>query len=149
MSLKDWARNGWLTEHKTSPQEIADLLHVANRDLADCQAEGLSPDWHLNIAYNAALQLATATLAASGYRASREAHHYRVVQSLAFTIRADQGLIRQLDQFRKKRNLSDYERAGLVSEQEAEEMESLARDLRKQVQERLKTNPPQLMKGRS
>lgn len=146
MSLKDWARNGWLTEHKTSPQEIADLLRVADRDLADCQAEGLSPDWHLNIAYNAALQLATAALAASRYRASREAHHYRVVQSLAFTIGADQGLIRQLDQFRKKRNLSDYERAGLVSEQEAEEMESLARDLRKRVQEWLKTTHPNLLK---
>lgn len=149
MSLKDWARNGWLTEHKTSPQEIVDLLRVADRDLADCQAEGLSPDWHLNIAYNAALQLATAALAASGYRSAREAHHYRVVQSLGLTIGADQGLTRQLDQFRKKRNLSDYERAGLVSEQEADEMEALARDLRKRVQEWLKTNHPHLMKGRS
>ncbi len=145
MSLKNWARNGWLTEHKTSPQEITDLLRVADRDLADCQTKGLSPDWHLNIAYNAALQLATAALAASGYRASREAHHYRVVQSLAFTIGAEEELIQQLDQFRKKRNLSDYERAGLVSEQEAEEMEALARDLRKKVEAWLKTSHPHLL----
>jgi hypothetical protein len=46
----------------------------------------LSPDWRLNIAYNAALQAATAALAAAGYRASREAHHCRAIQSLAFTI---------------------------------------------------------------
>ena len=148
MSLKDWVRNGWLTEHKTSSQEITDLFRVADRDLTDCQAEGLSPDWHLNIAYNAALQLATATLAASGYRSAREAHHYRVIQSLGFTIELDKGLIQKLDQFRKKRNLSDYERAGLVSEQEADEMETLARDLRKKVEAWLKTNQPHLLKGR-
>ena len=148
MSLKDWARNGWLAEHKTSPQEIADLLRVADRDLADCRAEGLSSDWHLNIAYNAALQLATAVLAASGYRSSREAHHYRIIQSLELTIELDKGLIQRLDQFRKKRNISDYERAGLVSEREAGEMEILSRDLRKQVEEWLKTNHPHLMKKR-
>jgi len=70
---------------------------VADHDLADCQAEGLSPDWHLSIAYNAALQLATAALAASGCRSYREAHHYRVIQSRGLTIGADQGLICQLD----------------------------------------------------
>jgi hypothetical protein len=60
----------------------------------------------------------------------------------------DKGLIQRMDQFRKKRNISDYERAGLVSEQEAEEMEALARDLRKKVEEWLKANHPHLLKGR-
>lgn len=46
----------------------------------------MSPDWKLNIAYNAALQAATAALAASGYRAAREQHHYRTIQSLAHTL---------------------------------------------------------------
>jgi len=31
MSLKDWQLNGWLTAHTTSPQEMADLLAVADR----------------------------------------------------------------------------------------------------------------------
>jgi len=39
----------------------------------------------VNIAYNAALQAAAAALAAAGYRASREQHHYRVIQSLRQT----------------------------------------------------------------
>lgn len=42
MSLKDWLNNGWLSEHKTSPAEIAELIEVADRDLKDCQAEDLS-----------------------------------------------------------------------------------------------------------
>jgi hypothetical protein len=68
--LQDWARNGWLTEHQSSPQEIADLLALADRDLNDCRAKGSSEDWQLAIAYNAALQSATAALAANGYRAT-------------------------------------------------------------------------------
>jgi len=64
--LKDWLRNGWLIEHHASSREIRDLLGVVDRDLADCRVSGLSPDWRLNIAFNAALQAATAALAAAG-----------------------------------------------------------------------------------
>lgn len=65
MSLKDWLSNGWLTEHKTSSREIKDLFYVAYRDITDCQLSQLSSDWKLSIAYNAALQTATAALAAA------------------------------------------------------------------------------------
>ena len=53
MSLPDWERNGWLTKHQTSRNEIRDLLQVVELDLADSAAEGLSADWRMNIAYNA------------------------------------------------------------------------------------------------
>jgi hypothetical protein len=86
MSFRDWLNKGWLTTHKTSPSEISELFGIADRDLKDCRTEGLSTDWRLNIAYNAALQLATAALAACGYRAGREAHHYRVIQSLVAAV---------------------------------------------------------------
>lgn len=89
MSLPDWERNGWLTRHQTSRNEIRELLQVVERDLADSVAEGLSSDWKMNIAYNAGLQAAAAALAAAGYRASRDAHHFRVIQSLRETIGAD------------------------------------------------------------
>lgn len=35
---------------------MRDLLAVVERDLADSAAEGISADWRMNIAYNAALQ---------------------------------------------------------------------------------------------
>jgi hypothetical protein len=56
--------------------------------LRDCQISGLSADWQLNIAYNAALQVATVALAAAGHRAAKDAHHYRVIQSLTYTMPA-------------------------------------------------------------
>jgi hypothetical protein len=145
VSLSDWAGNGWLVQHGTSPKEIADLLGLADRDLHDCAAEGLSEHWRLAIAYNAALQCGTAVLAACGYRASREAHHYRVIQSLRFKIGADTRLVAQLDACRKKRNISDYERSGLISEKEVGEMATLARRLRREVENWLRKNRPHLL----
>ena len=52
MSLSDWERNGWVTKHQTSRNEIRDLLQVVERDLRASAAEGLSADWRMNIAYN-------------------------------------------------------------------------------------------------
>lgn len=129
VSLKDWLKSAWLTEHETSPQEIADLLSVVARDLNDCRSPGLSPDWKMGIAYNAALQVALAGLAAEGDRVARDSHHFRAIQSLALTLGCDSGRIAQLDAFRKKRNISGYERAGNVSEREADEMVALAGQL--------------------
>jgi hypothetical protein len=101
MSLQHWERNGWLQRHKTSPNEIRDLLGVVERDLADSATEGLSADWRIKIAYNAALQAATAALAATGYRASRDQHHYRVIQSLRETLGTDVQTVNAFDVFRK------------------------------------------------
>jgi exopolyphosphatase/pppGpp-phosphohydrolase len=145
VSLSDWARSGWLVEHRTSQQEIADLLGVADRDLRDCMAATLSEDWQLAIAYNAALQCAAAALAACGYRASREAHHYRVIQSLVHTLGAEAAMVAQLDAFRKKRNVADYDRAGTVSKTEAREMMTLAQNLRESVEEWLRRDHPGLL----
>jgi hypothetical protein len=114
--------------------------------LRECQAEGLSPDWRLAIAYNSALQSATAALAAAGYRAVRDGHHYRVIQALVYTIGADADFVATLDAFRKKRNISDYERSGSVSAQEATEIFELARSLKKIVEARLKKEHPTLLK---
>jgi hypothetical protein len=146
MSLKDWLKSGWVVEHKSSPREIADLFKAADRDLSDCRASGLSSDWKLNIAYSAALHMATAALAAAGFRSARDSHHYRTIQSLSFTIGADTVLISQFDQFRKKRNIGVYEIAGAVSDLEADAMVSLAIKLRKDVEESLRANHPELFR---
>ena len=148
MTLREWQESGWLVAHESSPQEIADLLAVVDRDLTDATTAGLSADWRLNIAYNAALQAATAALAAAGYRTSREAHHYRVIQSLRFTIEPEPSLIAQFNQFRKKRNIGGYERAGVVSDQEAEALLELACRLKENVSRWIHESHPHLIRTR-
>lgn len=146
MSLGEWLRNSWLVEHKTSPDEIAGLLAIVERDLANAKVAGLSEDWQLNIAYNAALQAATAALAAAGFRAAREQHHYRTIQSLALTISWPEAKVDRFDRFRKKRNIIGYENAGVVSAREAREMHELAVALRDNVFAWLGKQHPKLLK---
>jgi uncharacterized protein (UPF0332 family) len=146
MSLRDWVDKGWLQPHTSSEQEIADLLGIIERDIESAELDVLDPDWRLNIAYNACLQCATAALAASGYRAARVAHHVRVIQSLAFTLGLEDGDIDLLDTFRRTRHVSDYERAGEVSEQEVRECLDLAVDLRAKLLVWLAQEHPHLLR---
>jgi hypothetical protein len=145
VTLRSWLDSGWLIKHETNSQEIADLLQVADRDLKDCETPGLSADWQLGIAYNAALQAATAALSACGFRSGREAHHHRVIQSLRYTICADLTLINQFEKYRKKRNMGGYDMAGMISQKEADGMKALAKRLRKEIEEWMRKHHPELM----
>ena|SRR5271165_1957260 len=145
MSLRSWAQNGWLVESTTSREEIANLLAIVDRDLAAAQVPGLPADWSFAIAYNAALQAAVAALAAAGYRAARDSHHYRVIQALEFTVNPGASVIDALDAFRKKRNMSSYDLAGAVSAKEATEMLSLASRLRNEVETWIRSTRPELL----
>ncbi len=144
MSLEDWLNDKLIVKHRPSAGEVAELLHICDRDLEKAGIIELGPDWRLSIAHNAAVQTAKAALAAVGYRARKEGQHYLVLQSLAFTINTNPATIKQLDKFREKRNISDYERAGLVTEQEAEEMIALAKQLRDDVKQWLRAHYPGL-----
>ena len=145
MSLEDWLTHRWLIRYETSPQEISDLLAVIQRDLRDCHTDNLSTDWAFSIAYNAALQVAKLALAASGYRAAREAHHERTIESLKFTINSENSLIKLMQDFRKKRNLVEYHKSGVISDLECREMIRSADTLNGQIWDWLKENHPDLL----
>jgi hypothetical protein len=145
MTLKSWFENRWLTAHESSREEIADLLAVVDRDLEDAAVDGLSPDWRMAIAYNAALQLATLALAAEGYRPDRQRAHERAIESLRLTIGESARIVDTLDGIRRKRNVGNYERAGAASDAEAREVHRLAIELRKRVMRWMKERHPDLV----
>ena len=146
MSLEDWRKNGWLKAHKTSTAEIADLLALSARDLKDCRAKGLSDDWKFNIAYNAALQSSSAALAACGYDVPKgDSNHFRVIQSLAFTIGLEPKSVDAFGAFRKKRSMSIYDAAGVISDAEARQIGQFAADLVDRVKLWLRAEHPELM----
>jgi len=144
--LEELLNEGRLKSHKTNRKEIEQLFAVFERDIADAQAAGLSADRRFATAYNAALMATRAALAACGYRTSGEGGHYWTIQSLAFTLKLDAKTISKLNKFRQKRNISDYEMIGMVSEQEVSEMVALARELRETVMAWLEKNYPELIK---
>jgi hypothetical protein len=55
MTLEKWVEFGWLVPHKSSRQELKDLLGIVDRDIEDARQDVISPDWRFGIAYNAAL----------------------------------------------------------------------------------------------
>ena len=145
MSLTTWLENRWLTEHESSPQEVANLLAVVDRDLGDAEVEGLSSDRRLGISYNAALQLSILALAAAGYRATRDKSHLYSILSLQYTVGVAPEIVDTLDSVRRKRHQTNYERAGTASHSEAEEVRELASDLREQVLDWLRREHPELL----
>ena len=146
MSLDEWRKNGWLKVHQTSVSEIADLLALADRDLKDSRTPGLSDDWKFNIAYNAALQASSAALAASGYAVSKgDSNHFRVIQSLAHTIRLDAASVNALDGYRKKRSMSIYDSAGLITHADVKAILPFSADLVDRIKQWLRTEHPNLV----
>ena len=130
--------------HSYTTRQPGSSVAISDRDLSACQVKQLPADWRCTIAYNAALQAATAALAAAGYRAARDNHHYRVIQSLEFTTAPGRKFIDTLDGFRKKRNISSYDLAGAVSDKEADEMIKLATSLRADVEKWMRATRPEL-----
>ena len=112
--MQRWLESGALRRHRTSRQEVADLLDVVERDLGDARATVISLDRRFATAYSAALQLATVVLAASGYRAVAQRGHHAVTLP-AIIGDGVRDLAIYLDSCRSLRNRGDYDRVGVVS----------------------------------
>jgi len=125
---------------------VRELLELVDRDIKDASAKSISTDWRLAIAYNAVLQCAKVGLAAAGYRPARgAAQHYYTIESMRFTIGLDEDDIRTIDAFRKKRNVSDYQRAGSVSDTETDELLTIAQAVRQKTLTWLRSKHPNLV----
>ncbi len=145
MTLQRYLEISWIRPHETSREEIGELLAIADRDIGQSQTPGLGPEWRFGIAYNAALQLATAALAAAGYQAERQNKHQRTMECLAWTVGLPASEVALLDLCRRKRHTNVYEQIGALSDQEAGEMIALAQRLRTQVTAWLQSQFPSLM----
>lgn len=146
MTLKKWLEYGWLRPHRTSHDEIRDLLAIVDHDLENARIENLSPDWRFGIAYNAALKLCTVLLHASGYRAARDLAHKRTVDALPLILgekRAGDALF--LDACRKKRHVVEYETAGSATDADADELIGFTVGLREDVLSWLRAGHAELL----
>lgn len=146
MSLESLLAAGQLREHRTSAQEIEDLLQVANRDLSDARVRQISTDRRFITSYNAVLALGTIALHAAGYRAVGPGHHRTTFMALPEIMgpraqsRAD-----YFDQCRSKRNISDYDRSGEISEAEVDEIMEETISFRDDLIKWLRVNHPKLL----
>ena len=126
-------------------------MAVAERDLSDARVTALSLDRRFATAYSAVLQLATIVLAASGLRVTAQRGHHAVTwQALPELMGDDIGdTAVYFDSCRTLRNRSDYDRVGVVSEAEVEELLRETEAFRGQVIDWLSREHPRLVEGQS
>jgi hypothetical protein len=141
MTFEEWAdsHKDDLSAVQQSVEETRELLLVASREIEDALTVA-SPEGKLGHAHNACLALAAAVLSSRGFRVRRgsTAHHWRLIESLEYTMNLPPGKVKELQDYRKKRSLSIYERTGIVTETEAESALSSARRLQAEVAEKLR-----------
>jgi len=146
VTLKQFLAEGRLKPHRTSPKEVQDLPRVADRDLKDASVAAISLDRRFIITYQAVFQLATILLAASGFRTAGAGRHWVTFKVLPELLGSEiQNLSDYFDQCRNKRNLSDYDRAGEISRDEAEELLREAKKFRSIVLSWLKAHHARLL----
>jgi hypothetical protein len=123
MSLAKWAEYGWLRQQASSPDEIKGLLSIVDRGLKDAGVGAISTDLRFVAAFGSALQSCTAALRAAGYRpAGQGGHHTRAIESLEHTMGVPAATVHRLLALSRKRNISSYDVAGAVSEQDLQGM---------------------------
>ena len=146
MVLQDWLDRKDLRPHNTSRREIASLLEVVDRDLQDASVTAISPDRRFATAYNAVLQLATAVLYTSGYRAAGRGHHWITISVIPDVMGSDaQELADYFNNCRTKRHGVDYDRAHIISTDDVDELLHEAGLFRDKVLTWLKGNRPDLL----
>lgn len=145
MTLLQWVEHGWLRRHKTDKKEIDNLFQIIARDLKDAAGD-ISADWRFGIAYNAALKLCMILLYAEGYRPEKTLQHYRTIQSLPIILgKQHENNAKYLDTCRNKRNITEYDYVGGITEEDVEELIEFACELRDKIMKWLKMHHSDLL----
>lgn len=146
VKIADLLASGRLKKHRPSRKEVSDLLAIADRRLRDAAVAELSSDGRFASAYGASLSLLTIVVVASGFRVGHAAGHHRLTIDLLPALKGEQerSRARYMDACRRKRNLGEYERSGVVTDAEARALASAAAGLRADVLAWLATDYPSL-----
>jgi len=109
VNLKKFITKGYLIESTTSKEELAKLMRVVERDIREATERCHGIDWKFAIAYNAALQLASIVIRASGYRASTKVGHHWVTFTILPDLLGDEfvEIAHYFNDCRVKRNTSE------------------------------------------
>jgi hypothetical protein len=109
-----------VTSLPTTKAELDNLRSIVQRSLNDVAATGLSTDARFIMAYDAARTLSLMIVRAVGYRPRAAGGHYNTFLALEAADPAFAALSAYFDGCRIKRNASEYDFAGGVSNTDAE-----------------------------
>ena len=125
--------------------ELDNLRSIVTRSLNDVTAAGLSADARFIMAYDAARTLALIIVRASGYRPRTVGGHYNTFIALEAADPAFATLSAYFDGCRMKRNASEYDFAGGVSDTDANALLTTVQQFLIDAEAWVKTHHPQLV----
>jgi hypothetical protein len=144
MSWTKLLANKTVTELAPTKTEIDKLRALAARSLSDVAVPGLSTDMQFILAYDAARTLSLMVVRASGYRPKSVGSHYNTFLALEAADPAFAAQSAYFDGCRIKRNISEYEFAGGVSDTDAEGLLEAVRQFAKDAEAWIKVHHPAL-----
>lgn len=134
-----------ITALPPTKQELDNLRSIVTRSLGDVSAEGLSADTRFVIAYDAARTLSLMVVRAAGYRPRSAGAHYNTFAALEVADAAFAAVSAYFDGCRIKRNVSEYEFAGGVSDTDADGLLKAAQQFAVDAEAWIKTHHPELV----
>jgi uncharacterized protein (UPF0332 family) len=130
MSIEKMVNEGSIHPFKATADEISKAMAIARRDLA--LAESIldeSLDWSYSIAYNAVLQACRAYMFSQGYRPAATESHKTTMEFMKIAVDEPfKNTVSYFDRVRKKRHRTLYDEVGLVTEKEAAQLLSKAKE---------------------
>jgi hypothetical protein len=144
-----WAKllaSNRVTQQPSAKAELDSLRSIVARCFSDVTAKGLSADARFIMAYDAARTLSVMIVRAAGYRPRSVGGHYNTFLALeAADPPAFAALSAYFDGCRNKRNISEYDGAGGVTDTEAEELLKAAQKFAVDAEAWIKANYPALV----
>lgn len=145
MSLTNLLSNNRVAAEPPSKAELDNLRSIVTRSLKDATATGLSDDGRFVQAYDAARTLSLIVVRAAGYRPkSKGGYHANTFLALEAADAAFASRSTYFDGCRTKRNVSEYDFAGGVSETDADGLLEAAQEFEVEVEAWIQTNHPTL-----
>lgn len=143
MTLRRLETEKKIRGHITSDAEISGLFRIAERDIADSKANNISYDRKFATACNAILVLAAILLYCKGYQSFGKGQHHAIFEAMKIILGKNYNeLADYFDACRQKRNITDYDTAGIISEKEFEEIHKEAENFYAFVKEWVKSKYP-------
>jgi hypothetical protein len=125
--------------------ELDKLRSLVARSLKDVAATGLSTDMRFILAYDAARTLSLMIVRAAGYRPKSVGGHYNTFLALEAADPVFATLSAYLDGCRIKRNASEYDFAGGVSDTDADGLLNAVKQFAIDAEAWIKANHPTLI----
>ncbi len=140
IDYSELVRDGRVKAGRFARRQVEDCLGLAERDAEMAQAViDKSPEWAFNIAYNAMHQAGRAFMFHAGYRTLGEGHHATVVRFLEIGLGSKfEAVLAIMDRMRRKRNRATYDAVGTISEKEAKEAISTAKEFVAEISRRIR-----------